>query len=46
MSSDPRTRAYVERRIKEGLSKRDIMRCLKRFIARELFADLPHEILA
>jgi transposase len=46
MSSDPRTRAYVERRTKEGLSKREIMRCLKRFIARELFHDLPHEILA
>lgn len=46
MSSDPRTRAYVERRFDEGLSKREIMRCLKRFIARELFPDLPHENLA
>lgn len=31
------TRAYVERRTTEGLSKREIMRCLKRYVARELF---------
>lgn len=31
----PQTRAYVERRTKEGLSKRDILRCLKRYIARQ-----------
>ena len=37
MVSDPDTRAYVERRTKEGKSKRDIMRCLKRYVARELF---------
>jgi transposase len=35
------TRAYVERRTAEGLSKREIMRCLKRYIAREVFAALP-----
>jgi len=40
MSSDPRTRAYVDRRTVEGKSKRDIMRCLKRYVAREVFADL------
>jgi len=34
---DPRTRAYAERRTKEGLSKKEIMRCLKRYIARELY---------
>ena len=34
---DPRTIAYVERRTAEGLSKRDIMRCLKRYVAREVF---------
>jgi transposase len=34
---DPRTRAYVERRTREGLSKTDIIRCLKRIIARELY---------
>jgi transposase len=37
MRWDPRTRAYVERRTKEGLSKKDIIRCLKRAIARELY---------
>ncbi|MCB0916810.1 MAG: IS110 family transposase, partial [Actinobacteria bacterium] len=36
MAHDPATRAYVERRTKEGKSKRQIIRCLKRYIAREL----------
>lgn len=31
------TRAYVERRTTEGLSKKDIIRCLKRAIAREMY---------
>jgi transposase len=43
MSNHPETRRYVERRTKEGLSKREIMRCLKRYVARELFAYLPRE---
>jgi transposase len=46
MSNDPDTRNYVQRRTKEGLSKREVMRCLKRYIARELFPDLPGEMLA
>jgi transposase len=37
MSNHPPTRAYVDRRTKEGLSKPEIMRCLKRYLARELF---------
>ncbi|THA55854.1 IS110 family transposase [Streptomyces sp. A0958] len=40
MRFDERTRAYVERRTKEGLSKKDIMRCLKRFVAREVYRAL------
>ena len=40
MYRDRRTRAYVERRTSEGLSKREILRCLKRFIAREVFKVL------
>ena len=36
------TRAYVERRTNEGLTKREIIRCLKRYIAREIYANLPH----
>lgn len=35
------TRDYVKRRTAEGLSKREIIRCLKRYIAREVFANLP-----
>jgi transposase len=46
MVSDPDTRAYVERRTKEGKSKREIIRCLKRYVARELFPLLPHETLS
>jgi transposase len=40
MASEPRTRAYVKRRTLEGKSKREIIRCLKRYIAREVFSDL------
>jgi transposase len=41
MGSHPPTRAYVTRRSAEGLSKREIMRCLKRYVAREIYASLP-----
>ena len=37
MVSDLRTRHYVERRTKEGHSKREIMRYLKRYVARGLY---------
>ena len=37
MSSHPATRAYVARRTKEGLSKKEIIRCLKRYDAREVY---------
>jgi len=40
MSSHPPTRAYVERRTAEGLSKKEIMRCLKRYVAREVYPCL------
>ncbi|HNO39461.1 MAG TPA: transposase [Marmoricola sp.] len=43
MKSHPETRAYVERRTREGLSKREIIRCLKRYVAREL---LPYIVAA
>jgi transposase len=33
----PRTRAYVERRTKQGLSKPEIIRCIKRYLAREVY---------
>ena len=41
MVSDPRTRDYVERRTKEGLSKLEIIRVLKRYVAREVYKHLP-----
>ncbi len=41
MGHDPRTRVYVERRTEEGLSKREIMRVLKRYVARETYQLLP-----
>jgi transposase len=37
MRHDERTREYVARRTAEGKSKREIMRCLKRYIAREIY---------
>ncbi|MDK0523569.1 IS110 family transposase [Streptomyces sp. ML-6] len=40
MRFDARTRAHVERRTEEGLNKKDIMRCLKRFVAREVHRAL------
>jgi transposase len=41
ISADPRTREYVERRTKEGRSKREVIRILKRYVAREVFKQLP-----
>jgi transposase len=51
---DPRTRAYAERRTHEGLSKPEIIRCLKRYVAREIYNTLnlaaparkPEQLLA
>jgi len=40
MSFEPRTRAYVQRRSDEGLSKPEIIRCLKRYVAREVYPHL------
>ena len=40
MSSHPPTRAYVERRTQEGLSKKEIIRCLKRYTARQVYPHL------
>ncbi|MDJ0362268.1 IS110 family transposase [Rhodococcus sp. H29-C3] len=41
-SSDERTRTYVARRTAEGKSPREIRRCLKRHIAREVYTLLVH----
>ena len=37
---DRRTMAYMSRRTGEGLSKSEIIRCLKRYVAREVFSAL------
>jgi transposase len=37
MASDPRTQAYVARRTEEGLGKGEIIRVLKRYVAREVY---------
>jgi transposase len=42
MSGDPRTKTYVARRREEGKNTAEIMRCLKRFVARETFKHLQH----
>src|SRR5215208_4927097 len=40
MSWDERTREYVARRTAEGKSRREILRCLKRYVAREVYRIL------
>ncbi len=40
MGWDPATKAYVARRTAEGRTKPEIIRCLKRYIARELYPVL------
>ena len=40
--SHPATIAYVERRVQEGKSSRDASRCLKRYLARNLYRLLEH----
>jgi transposase len=36
----PRTRGYAERRTKQGMSKPEIIRCVKRYLAREVYHAL------
>jgi transposase len=40
LQRDPRTRAYADRRRAQGKTDREIKRCLKRYIARELYRHL------
>ena len=44
---DPRTQAYMRRRTAEGMTKREVIRCLKRYVAREVYAAIqkPAKIL-
>jgi transposase len=41
LASDPETQAYMERRVKGGRSKREVIRILKRYVAREVYRSLP-----
>jgi transposase len=40
LAHDPRTQAYAARRTAEGKTKKEIIRCLKRYIAREVYKTL------
>ena len=40
MRCDPDTKAYVERRTTEGRTKKEIRRCLKRYLARQIYRAL------
>jgi transposase len=42
LRTDPRTQAYVAKRITEGHSKLEAIRCVKRYIAREVFSLIDH----
>ena len=44
MSSHEETRRYAARRREEGLNTAEIMRCLKRYVARQTYKHLPHMI--
>jgi transposase len=46
MRHDPTTRAYVQRRTKDGLTKKEIMRCLKRYVVREVHTALMADFTA
>jgi transposase len=41
IAHDPVTRAYVERRVKEGKTKPEVIRILKRYVARDVYRYLP-----
>jgi hypothetical protein len=45
LATDQRTRDYLERRVAEGKTKPEAIRCLKRYIAREVFNALPRQAL-
>lgn len=40
MATDPATKAYVARRVAQGRTKKEIIRCLKRYTARQAYRDL------
>jgi transposase len=40
----PKTRAYAQRRTSEGKTKKEIIRCLKRYIARQTYTTLHDDL--
>ena len=40
LSHDDRTKTYMTRRRGEGMTKKEVIRCLKRYVAREVFGIL------
>ena len=42
LRDDFRTKAYMRRRTGEGMNKTEVIRCLKRYVAREVFSALQH----
>jgi transposase len=40
MRTDPATRAYIDRRLAEGKTSKEIRRCLKRYVSRQIFRTL------
>jgi transposase len=47
LATDAPTKNYMARRTQEGMSKPDIIRCLKRYVAREIYRELqPRAALA
>ena len=40
LSHDLRTREYMQRRTREGMSKPEVIRCLKRYVVREIYSAL------
>jgi hypothetical protein len=46
MRYEPRTHAYLEKRTKQGLTKKEVMRCLKRYIVREVHTALLTDLAA
>jgi transposase len=46
LNYDPATRAYAERRRAQGKTDREIIRCLKRYITRQIYRQLTHTMTA
>lgn len=46
MNIDPKTKEYVAKRTEEGKGKREIMRCLKRYVAREVYRQITNPVPA